>query len=299
VDSLNDFPALYASTDLLSRKAQTVFLRVLRVRLFGLLVATAGGAVTVSFVGFSVGGAVAFLGFAIALICELYSATNRPDRVWYEGRAAAESIKTLAWRFAIKGESFEEADEGAAEGKFLSELNGILQDLDALTLPSEPGQTVQITEAMRRARKSPFEARRDLYRNERILDQQKWYSAKAAWNERRASRWTVATFVIEGAGLLVGASAAFGLIKFDLLGILAATAATITAWVQAKQFSNLATAYGVTTQELGSVLSELEALRNEADWPKFVGGAEEAISREHTLWRASRGIRIRKPRTLT
>jgi hypothetical protein len=65
----------------------------------------------------------------------------------------------------------------------------------------------------------------------------------------------------------------------------------VTAWVQAKQYQNLATAYGVTSQELSSVASEVATLTDEALWARFVREAEQTISREHTLWRASRGVR--------
>jgi hypothetical protein len=59
----------------------------------------------------------------------------------------------------------------------------------------------------------------------------------------------------------------------------------------------LSTASGVTSQELAAVASELEALTDERLWAQFVAEAEEAISREHTLWRASRGLRMRQRRS--
>jgi SMODS and SLOG-associating 2TM effector domain 1 len=107
-----------------------------------------------------------------------------------------------------------------------------------------------------------------------------------------ARRWVIATICCEFVGLVTGAAKAFGWIDVDLLGIFAAAAAVATAWLQAKQHQTLATAYGVTSQELASVASEVEALTDEQKWAHFVGQAEEAISREHTLWRASRGLRI-------
>ena len=60
---------------------------------------------------------------------------------------------------------------------------------------------------------------------------------------------------------------------------------------EAKQHPNLATAYGIASQELASIATELATLPGEERWAAFVGQAEEAISREHTLWRASRGLR--------
>ena len=65
----------------------------------------------------------------------------------------------------------------------------------------------------------------------------------------------------------------------------------MTAWLQTKQHQTLATAYTVTALELASVRSKIAYQNNEADWAKFVSDAEEAFSREHTLWKASRGVR--------
>jgi hypothetical protein len=141
-----------------------------------------------------------------------------------------------------------------------------------------------------------FDSRRQFYLEGRILDQQGWYSRKAKWNKARASRWLIVSFVFEITGVVGGALRAFGVLDLDLLGLLAAAAATVAAWVQSKQYDTLATAYGVTALELASVASEAEAVATEETWGHFVGGAEEAISREHTLWRASRGLRIRPRR---
>jgi hypothetical protein len=94
----------------------------------------------------------------------------------------------------------------------------------------------------------------------------------------------VVSIVLEIAGLIGGALKAFGWIDFDLLAFLAA------AWMEAKQHRTLATAYGIASQELASIASELPTLHSEERWAAFVAQAEEAISREHTLWRASRGL---------
>lgn len=96
--------------------------------------------------------------------------------------------------------------------------------------------------------------------------------------------------------LIGGGVKAVGWIDVDLLGIFAAAAAAATAWMQAKQHRNLATAYGVTSQELAAIASELEALSDESAWADFVTEAEDAISREHTLWRASLGVSAQRRR---
>ena len=57
-----------------------------------------------------------------------------------------------------------------------------------------------------------------------------------------------------------------------------------------KQHRNLATAYSIASQELAEVATEFVTVKGEEHWAAFVSQAEGAISREHTLWRASRGL---------
>jgi hypothetical protein len=166
-----------------------------------------------------------------------------------------------------------------------------LQDLHSISLRAGVPGEHQISDKMRQVRALDFDQRRHIYLDDRIADQQRWYSEKARWNDRRARAWVLVSIVLEMAGLVGGALTAFGWINFHLLGFLAAAAGSVTAWIEAKQHRNLATAYGIASQELASIATELATMRSEERWAAFVGQAEEAISREHTLWRASRGLR--------
>lgn len=289
----DDLPLLYRCASHTSLTAQHRFLLALRLRLGGLLGAVAGAALPACTVaGINVGGLIALVSFAVALAAELYVAITRPERTWYEGRAVAESVKTLAWRYMVRGESFEDIDDPEADRILQREITGILNGVD-LELGVVEATGPQVTEAMRAVRRSDYQTRRQIYLEQRIRDQEEWYSRKQAWNAQRGHRWLITTIMFEFLGLLGGAVWAFADVSFDFIGVFAAFAATITAWVQAKQYQTLATAYGITTQELGMVLSEAELVTSEAGWADFVGESEEAISREHTLWRASRGLRVR------
>jgi hypothetical protein len=42
-----------------------------------------------------------------AVIVEIWLLTDRPEQAWYDGRALAESAKTLAWRFAVGSAPFD------------------------------------------------------------------------------------------------------------------------------------------------------------------------------------------------
>ena len=109
---------------------------------------------------------------------------------------------------------------------------------------------------MRRVRALDFDERRQVYLADRIADQQRWYAEKARWNDRRARGWVLVSIVLEIAGVIGGALKAFGWISFDLLGVLAAAAGSVMAWIEAKQHRNLATAYGIASQELAAIASE-------------------------------------------
>jgi hypothetical protein len=287
--ALEDFPALHQSADHQSRRAQRSFLLWFKIRLAGLVLAAVGGAIGWTTGRINIGGAIAFLAFAAALAAELVLATRRPERTWYEGRAAAESAKTLAWRYMMHGPSFDTNDDDA-DATFLAEVKDLLHDLEALPVHVLAAHQLQISPKMRDIRALPFEQRRGVYSSQRIQDQQDWYANKAAWNATRSNAWLMASVAFEFLGLIGGALKAFGLADVDLLGVFAAAAAAATAWLQAKQHEKLATAYAVTSQELSAVASEVQAVTDESAWAKFISEAEAAISREHTLWRASRGV---------
>ncbi len=299
-----DFPALYQSAGRQSQSAQKSFLFWFKVRLAGIVGAAIGGAIAWTTHNIHIGGVIAALAFAAALAAELILAVQRPERVWYEGRAAAESAKTLSWRYMVCGEPFEaDLDGKTADARFIAEVTDLLHDLRALHVHVPSGHPAQISAKMREIRAMPFEARRTIYLSERIHDQEDWYSRKAKWNADRAARWVIASIALEFCGLIGGAAKAFGetvkvfgWIDVDLLGVFAAAAAAATAWLQAKQHENLATSYGVASQELAAITNQLETQTDEIAWPRFVASAEEAVSREHTLWRASRAV-TSKPRS--
>jgi SMODS and SLOG-associating 2TM effector domain 1/SMODS and SLOG-associating 2TM effector domain 3 len=239
---------------------------------------------------------MALVAFLAALAAEVYVISQKPDRAWYEGRAAAESVKTLAWRFMVGGEPFAlEVPPSDVDALYLGRVKDVLRDLNEVEFrPALAGQQ-QITDDMRQVRRLTLNQRRDVYASERIEGQRAWYARKSAWNSRRSFRWSLAAIALEFFGIVGGAIKAFELTDVDLLGLLATAAAGIIAWVQAKQFQTLSNAYFVASQELASIRSQMASPMTELEWARYVQEAEEAISREHILWRASHGVRIRLP----
>jgi hypothetical protein len=276
-------------------EAQSRFLWATRVRLFGVLAAAFLGLFTWKFGSSPVdwSGVLAASCFAVALVVEGFLYQTKPERTWYEGRAAAESVKTLSWRYAVGGEPFnvDGGPEQAVADLFLARLRGLFDVVKDLDLVHPTSSDQQITQQMRDTRASSLPDRKAAYELGRVADQQDWYGRKANWNRNRASRWTEAMLAVEVVGVICGILKAVGSIEGDLLTFSCVIVATIMAWLQAKQYRTIATAYTVTALELASVRSKIADQKTEGEWAKFVNDAEEAFSREHTLWKASRGVR--------
>lgn len=286
------YPALHDAANQASLEGQRHFLWALRTKLYGLLAASAGGALLIGTPFTKAGAIVVLVAFILAFFAEVYTSQAQPEKRWYEGRAAAESVKTLAWRYAVGGESFPASLSAAeADSRFTERVMEVLHDLGDLELSNDKGGD-QLTKELRDARNSSFSARKSLYKAGRLQDQRAWYTQKARWNRRRWKAWLLASLAGQALGIALGALMVAGIVAFDVVGVIAAGVATVAGWTQAKQYSTLSTAYSVTAQELAAVLGELESIDSD-DWANYVGQAEEAISREHTLWRASRGVRFR------
>jgi hypothetical protein len=283
------FPALYRAADQNSLAGQRRYLTATGLRLAMLVSAAVFGLFSWRTGGGDLAGIAAAAAFAVALLSELYLLQERPDRVWYDGRAAAESAKTLAWRYLVGGDPFGKASisDRDAEQLLLGRFGQIARDLKGVHLIPVSGGTNQLSDAMRQLRALPLDERRALYRHGRISDQQEWYAGRARWNEQRALRWSLALAALEALGLAGAVLKATGTVNVDLLGLASALVAAGVAWTQAKQHQTLASAYAVASQELATIGARIDWSLSEQEWAHFVDQAEAAISREHTLWRAS------------
>ena len=290
----DNLPPLYHAADKSSLDAQRFFLWATRIRLVGLIGATFFGLFVWKFQPSPVdwAGVLAGCCFAAALVVEGYLYRATPERTWYEGRAAAESVKTLSWRYAVGGEPFNIGiPEMQVADLFLNRLTSLFEVVKHLDLVPPTSSTEQITPQMRNVRTLDLANRRVIYERGRVENQQNWYRAKAVLSKRQAARWTQGMVAIEIFGVVCAILKAIGTIEGDVLTFTGVIVAAMAAWSQTKQYRTLGTAYTVTALELASVRSKIANQNSEADWAKFVSDAEEAFSREHTLWKASRGVR--------
>jgi hypothetical protein len=224
----------------------------------------------------------------LALITRLSGVGEKAEKRWYDARAAAESIKSSAWQFAVGGGAFPLSDQTATQ-RFRDELHKVLKVLPHLDVPAGHGNRLAVTKEMDAIRSSPRAERAATYLQDRVQDQQSWYSAKAETCRRRAAGWRWLLIGVDGSAVLLGLLRVLGLLDVNWLGVLAAAAAGIAAWQQVKNYSSLSEAYSVTSHEVAIVSETVEqADGDEEVWAEIVHNAEAAFSREHTLWLARR-----------
>lgn len=228
----------------------------------------------------------AVVGFVVALVAEIVSWVVQPERDWYSGRALAESAKTLAWRFAVSGDPFPATISNAEAERVLGErLDEVSREArDRVTV--EPEGAV-VTDGMRRLRDSTFTERRSAYVSGRLDDQHGWYVKNAKSSRRHATAWRIALIAGEVIAAVLAILQVVEPWSLSIAGLAATLIGCASAWVAVKQYSTLASAYSVTATELALLKPRVESAPDE-HWAQAVDDAEEAISREHTLWLASR-----------
>ncbi|HET9281070.1 MAG TPA: DUF4231 domain-containing protein [Candidatus Angelobacter sp.] len=288
-----DFPWLCSASEKASNSAQFRHFLLLRAQLmvfFLVTLLTVCSGVLAPYFKKPLSVAVAiFLGAGIILT--VLASALRFDKTWFDARAVAESVKTATWRYIIKGNPFG-LDAPQPEELFIAELSEIQN-----SRPSVRGYLVadsrakSISDRMRAIRASDFVNRKAEYLEGRIRDQKNWYGNKAIWNKKRAACW-YATILVAQVFALVWAilAAAYGPFNFNLAGLLMTTAASFTAWSQAKRHEDLTNSYSVASQELLNIESLAEKVADEDTFRQIIDQAEDAISREHTMWCAKRNI---------
>lgn len=283
-------PQLFLAADKASLDAQTHFINGTRLRLL-LVVLSAASAVTAWRVGASkidVLAIVSTLLFVGALMVEALLWRGRPDKTWYDARAVAESAKTLAWKFAVRGEPF--LDEGLTESEMarrvVKRLNDVRVQFRGLDLA--PVDAKSVSTWMSDQRRASWEDRKKVYLAERLHQQKTWYADKAKYNKRRSTQWRTALVALEFLGVITSLVAAFQSWLPLLAPVLAAMVGAGVAWMETKQHDFNSRAYAAAVFDLAQAETKLEVAESEQEWAMEVSNSEDAISREHTLWLASR-----------
>ena len=235
---------------------------------------------------------ISFLLLLLSLVLTIILKTKKYEDIWYQGRALAESCKTLTWRFVCCSEYFEYAlPIQDAKNRFVERIRELAKEFQELSqvMNSKTLNLPIITDKMIEIRDYNLQKRKDYYIQNRIEDQKGWYANKAEYNLERYNLWFWIIILSQSLAII----SIVALIKFpdnnwNFVGALTTISASALSWLQLKQHQELKQAYTTATQELNFIDTLSEQVSTEDELSKFVLDSENAISREHTLWLAQR-----------
>ncbi|MEQ6121011.1 DUF4231 domain-containing protein [Reichenbachiella sp. MALMAid0571] len=282
--SSEDYPSLYQSANNASLEAQNNHLTVIRSYLILLFL---GSVLTIYADKNSVWAIIGALVFLGTLSLTIFQSVKRFDRIWYNGRAVAESVKTRAWRYMMRAEPYFDAENvQVVRASLRNDLREILkQNMNLGVHLGDQNSTKDIiSEKMNLIRALSLDERIEIYKRERIDNQRNWYANKAGINRRVSKRWFIFLIVVHVAIItLLLIQIKFPDRIFPTESLIVIAGGIIT-WIQVKKYQDLTTAYSLTAHEIGIVKGESESIRSEEQFSDFVKDAENAFSREHTQW---------------
>jgi hypothetical protein len=288
-----EMPALFHATDRASLDTQATYISTMRNSLLLIVASSIIGVFSFDDVRLKMwSAAISALFLAVSMILTLLIQSKKWEDVWYEGRAVAESIKTLSWKYSTCAEPFVQGIQNDVLDKnFVEDLKGLMKNKQQLAdyITGTLTQGKNITDSMRNMRNQSFGARLAYYIEHRIENQRLWYANKSVYNKNRESTWFT---IIILAQLIALASAIYIVVKptafFNPTGLLSGVASAGIAWLQLKRHQELTRSYNIASLELGMIVEQSRYVDSENKLAVFIADSETAISREHTLWLARR-----------
>jgi hypothetical protein len=275
-------PSVFAAAEKASGRGQTRFKRATLAALALLVVAAVFGLIEKPWAGWVSGAA--FTGSILATALTFF---RDAEDDWYDGRAVAESAKTLTWKYAMGGEPFG-VTEPDAEGAYNRALAAVVEEIRRLHGSSPPPAQVSGDGELRALRREPLDTRREIYHEQRLGSQRRWYNGRAREHGSTAKTWQIVAIILQTAGLVGAMVKALDVVSVDLLSVFAAAGTAALAWLAAGDYVKTARAYELTTLELDQTLRIVDTINDEDAWATFVADAEQTMSREHTAWLARR-----------
>jgi hypothetical protein len=289
----SDFPSYFQASDKASIESQKSYLNIIRIDLLSMVLASA---LTIYNYQLEVSKLSIYIisGFLllISLILTIILKSKKYEDLWYQGRALAESCKTITWRFVCCSEYFENSiDITEVKKRFIERIKELSNEFRELSksMNSNTLNLPIISDKMLELRNLSLADRKKYYIQNRIEDQKKWYANKAEYNLQKYNFWFWIIIISQVASLI----SIVILIKkpnfnCNFVGLFTTVSASAISWLQLKQHQELKQAYTTATQELNFIVTLSEQATTEESFSKFVLDSENAVSREHTLWLAQR-----------
>lgn len=288
-----NFPGLYQASDKASITAQTTYKNIIAFDLLSMIISSVLAIYNFQncepkLIIYVISGLLLLLGLILTIIIR----AKKFEDTWYQGRALAESAKTLTWRFIMCSESFENnIDEQTVKEIFIKRLKEISNEFIDLnkTLNTIIMTLPVISEKMIEIRRLNLLERKQYYLENRIEDQKNWYANKAEFNKKRYNNWFLLIILCQTLSIIC----IVYLIKYpssnwNFVGFFTTASASALSWLQLKQHQELKQAYTTAAQELNFIIASAGRINDDVQLSEFVLDSENAISREHTLWLAQK-----------
>ncbi|MFM1999319.1 MAG: hypothetical protein RL204_1266 [Bacteroidota bacterium] len=289
----SEFPNYFQASDNASLKAQRYYLNIIRIDLLSMILASAIAiynyqSTQSKFFVYIISSLLLFLSLVLTIILK----TKKYEDVWYQGRALAESCKTLTWRYVCCSEYFENSlSIIEAKSRFVDRIKELSEEFKELSIAmnSKTLNLPIITDKMIEIRASDLEMRKAYYIQNRIEDQKNWYASKAEYNSEKYNFWFWCVIISQAISLIgIVVLIVNPDLNWNFVGLLTTISASALSWVQLKQHQELKQAYSTATQELNFIVTLCDEITSEDSFARFVLDSENAVSREHTLWLAQR-----------
>lgn len=282
----NSYPGLYQAADTASISAQKKYTTSI---FFYLMLLVFSATIDLVIMNSVVMAFIATVALLSTLSISILLVLKRFDKLWYNGRAVAESVKTLTWRYIMKALPFDNKDETLARHFFLQNLRVLLkqhQELGHIFGPSAARQD-SISPRMAEIRNMSLPDRKSIYLSFRVDDQRDWYSKKAIQNKNYALLWFFIMCVAQALAILCLliriTEPTWNYLPTSVFIVIAGSALT---WMQTKRYQELSTAYSLAAHEICLLRQDIDGISNESQFSTFVNDSETAFSREHTQWQA-------------
>lgn len=291
--SESDFTSLYLASDDASKSTQKNYVTIIAFDLSLMIIASALAvynyeATNSKLILYILSGLFLLTSTFLTIVL----LTRKFEDFWYQGRALAESCKTLTWRFMTRSELFEDSVPlQDAKAKFIQRVQELTTEFPDLNkvMKTELLNKPVITQKMLDVRSLNLPDRKQYYIDQRIEDQKKWYANKASYNNKKYTLWFCIIIVSQALSLI---SIAFLITNpktsWNLVGFFTTVSSASLSWLQLKRHQELKQAYTTTSKELNMILALSDNVNTETEFSKFVLDSENAVSREHTLWLAQR-----------
>ncbi len=278
----DDLPEVFLLVDASAVEARSRHFSLQRAELLAILAGAFAVEIHWVFEGYSLSGLSGAALLATALAVRFLGTRLGNEHRWHTQRSSAEAMKAEAWRFAVGAGRYAIQRPVQAAGQDLAVR---LEQMDGRRAEELTPDAFAPTSAMIGFRGEPLASRQQRYLEQRLMEQRDWYVAKAAGNARAQSRWSRVVVGAEAVTVVLAVAQAVGWFTFGWAAVLGAAAAAALAWLQANQYSYLATGYRLAAEAITEPIEELGSNPPpEEVWPELVERAERNFAREQGLW---------------